>query len=66
MVLSSRGLLQWWLADSSNAFLSASGISHAIVGALFAGSALVLISTKGKHPGWAGLLCTAVLVLVGM
>jgi hypothetical protein len=56
----------WWLADPSNAPLASSGISQAIVGALLAGSVLVLVGTKGKHPGWAGLLGGAILVLVGM
>lgn len=56
----------WWLADPSNAHLASSGISQAIAGALLAGSALVLLGTKGKHPGWAGLLGGAMLVVAGM
>lgn len=30
------------------------------------GSVLVLLGTKGKHPGWAVLLIIAVLVLLGL
>lgn len=32
---------------------------------MLAGSALVLIATKGRHPGWVGLLGVAVLVWLG-
>ncbi|RQP25040.1 hypothetical protein [Piscinibacter terrae] len=37
----------------------------AIVAGLLASSALVFIGTKGKHPGWIGLLVAAVLALLG-
>lgn len=37
----------------------------AIIAGLLAGSALVFIGTKGKHPGWIGLLVAAVLALLG-
>ena len=36
-------------------------ISNAIVIAMLAGSALVLVGTKARHPGWIGLLGVAVL-----
>ncbi len=32
---------------------------------MLAASGLVLIGTKGRHPGWAGLLGVAVLVWLG-
>lgn len=38
---------------------------HAVICAFVAASALVLIATKGKHPGWLGLLAVAVLVYLG-
>jgi len=56
----------WWLADPPNAFLAQSGLSKTIVGALLGSSALVLIGTKGKHPGWTVLLATAMLTFAGM
>jgi len=37
----------------------------AIILAFLSGSALVFIATKGKHPGWIGLLAVAVLVYLG-
>ena len=39
-------------------------VSNAAVFAFLGGSLLVLISTRGKHPGWLGLLAVAVLVLL--
>jgi hypothetical protein len=40
-------------------------IEHAIAVSMLAGSALVLIATKARHPGWIGLLGVAVLVWLG-
>lgn len=37
----------------------------AIVIGLLAGSTLVFVGTKGKHPGWIGLLVAAVLAALG-
>jgi hypothetical protein len=37
----------------------------AIVIGLLASSILVFVGTKGKHPGWIGLLVSAVLALLG-
>jgi hypothetical protein len=59
-------LALWWLADPVHACLAQSGLSKAIAGALAASAALVLIGTRGRHPGWAGLLAAASLVLAGM
>ena len=36
-------------------------LSQAIVMAMLAASVLVFVGTKGKHPGWVGLLGVAVL-----
>lgn len=41
-------------------------IVSAIVPTLLAGSALVLVGTKGRHPGWIGLLAVALLAIGGM
>lgn len=51
-------------AASGHTHLDSSTL-HAVIGAFFAASALVLIATKGKHPGWVGLLAVAVLVYLG-
>ena len=40
-------------------------ITWALVAAFAAGSALVLVATRGKHPGWVGLLVVAVLIYLG-
>jgi hypothetical protein len=39
--------------------------SQVIAIAVLAGSALVLVGTQGKHPGWIGLLGVAVLAWLG-
>lgn len=36
-------------------------VQNTIAIAMFASSLLVLVGTRGKHPGWVGLLCVAVL-----
>jgi hypothetical protein len=59
-------LALWWLADPVHADLARSGLSMAITGALAGSAALVLIGTRGRHPGWAGLLAAASLALAGM
>jgi hypothetical protein len=40
-------------------------IEQAIAISMLAGSVLVLIATKARHPGWIGLLGVAVLVWLG-
>lgn len=40
-------------------------IEGSIAASMLAGAALVLIGTKGRHPGWVGLLGVAVLVWLG-
>ena len=37
------------------------GLANTVAAAMLAGSALVLVATKGKHPGWIGLLAVATL-----
>lgn len=48
-----------WLAQAQRA--GHAPIGQAIVVAMAAGSFLVLVGTRGKHPGWIGLLGVAVL-----
>lgn len=40
-------------------------VEWAIMASMFAGSVLVLIATRARHPGWIGLLGVAVLVWLG-
>lgn len=55
-----------WMAQPAQAPLAQSFIASALSAALAASSALVLIGTKGKHPGWIGLLAAAGLVAAGI
>jgi hypothetical protein len=41
-------------------------VKHTIVISMLVSSFLVLIGTKGMHPGWLGLLCVAVLTWLGL
>jgi hypothetical protein len=41
------------------------GIIRAIVASFVMGAALVLVATRGRHPGWIGLLAVAVLTHLG-
>lgn len=41
-------------------------IAMVIAVSAFGSSMLVLVGTKGRHPGWAGLLGMAILTAVGM
>lgn len=54
-----------WLSRPSAAALAQSFLPQAIAVALVACAALVLVATKGRHPGWVGLLAAAVLTGVG-
>jgi hypothetical protein len=40
-------------------------VENTIVVAFLGGSFLVLIGTKGRHPGWIGLLGVAALAWIG-
>jgi hypothetical protein len=55
-----------WLAQPAQAQLAQAFIAPTLIAALAASSALVLIGTKGKHPGWIGLLAAAGLVWAGV
>jgi hypothetical protein len=41
-------------------------IAQAIVVSMLGGSLLVLVGTRGRHPGWIGLLGVALLVWLGL
>lgn len=55
----------FWLALPTSRSLGQSPAAVAIMGTMAASSGLVLVATKGKHPGWAGMLCVAVLAAIG-
>ena len=59
------GSILLWLSLSSSSVSSAWFIEQAVVITMLAGSALVFIGTKARHPGWAGLLAVAVFVWLG-
>ncbi len=41
-------------------------VGEAIAVAMLASSLLVLVGTRGRHPGWIGLLAVAVLAAMGL
>ena len=55
----------WWLAQDSSRSQSHVFVARAIAAAMLVSAALVFVGTKGKHPGWAGLLGVAVLIFLG-
>jgi hypothetical protein len=54
------GLL-WQLAHSPEAVLAASTVLGVTAAAFLAGSLLVLVGTRGRHPGWVALGAVAAL-----
>ena len=54
-----------WLSASSVQTKSETALLTTIEIALLAGSLLVLVGTKARHPGWAGLLGVALLTWLG-
>ena len=58
-------VLLFWLALPSSRPMGQSLAAVAIIGTMIVSSSLVLVATKGKHPGWAGMLCVAVLAAIG-
>ena len=52
-------------ALSNSAAPQNSAILNPLIFAFVGGSALVLFATKGKHPGWVGLLAVAILTYMG-
>ncbi len=59
------GSILLWLSLSSPQTIIEVFVENTILFSMFIASLMVLIATKGKHPGWAGLLCVAILVWLG-
>jgi hypothetical protein len=57
-------VLLLWYADAAAPLPAPVG--WAVVGGTTVSSLLVLVGTKGRHPGWMALLAAAVLTLLGM
>ena len=58
-------ILCWFSISSSAEIIMPPFLVNSIVMAMFAGSALVLFGTKGKHPGWVVLLIIGALSWIG-
>lgn len=58
-------LILLWLARQSSHDDTYPLLIHIIAATMLAGSALVFAGTKGKHPGWVGLLIVAILSWIG-
>lgn len=54
-----------WLSLSSLSHAAQSVIALLVVASMGVSSLLVLVGTKGRHPGWVGLGGVAVLVAIG-
>lgn len=54
----------WWLGLQGDDAPAAVGL--AVIGGLAASSLLVVVATKGKHPGWIALLGAAILTALGL
>ena len=59
------GAILFWLAMPSSVPAARSAITLSVVASMLASSTLVLVGTKGRHPGWVGLLGVAVLTVLG-
>jgi hypothetical protein len=57
--------LLFWLSWHTSGSYSYSLLENAIAASMLGGSVLVLIGTKGMHPGWFGLLSVAILIWIG-
>ncbi|HEV2610222.1 MAG TPA: hypothetical protein VGU61_08135 [Noviherbaspirillum sp.] len=55
-----------WMAIPSSSQPILPFIGEAIIAAMLASSLLVFVGTRGKHPGWMGLLGVAVLAAMGL
>ena len=54
-----------WLALPTSSAATQLPVARAVSGSMLASSILVLVGTKGKHPGWLGLLGVAILTAIG-
>ena len=55
----------FWLASSPERLQIQGVLLMAIASTMFLSALLVLIATKARHPGWAGLLGVAALIWLG-
>lgn len=55
-----------WLALPTSKAVAQLAIAHTISVSMLASSLLVLVGTKGRHPGWIGLLVVAMLTAIGL
>ena len=55
----------WWLAMPPTHAYSSEYPRQALALTMLVGAAIVGIATKGRHPGWAGLLGVAILAWCG-
>ncbi len=55
-----------WLSRASMGHATQSIIVLLLVASMTASSLLVLVGTRGRHPGWLGLLGVAVLAAMGL
>lgn len=58
--------LLWRLAAGTDSGLPAHVLLNVIAWGFFAGSLLVLVATRGRHPGWIALAAVAVSAWLGM
>ena len=54
-----------WLALPTSSAVAQLPVARAVSGSMLVSSILVLVGTKGKHPGWLGLLGVAILTAIG-
>jgi hypothetical protein len=54
------------LAHDPEAGLSSRSVLAAVAGANLAGALLVLVATRGRHPGWIALMTVGILTWVAM
>ncbi|WP_397572917.1 hypothetical protein [Silanimonas sp.] len=58
--------LLWRIAQQDGAAVSTDWLLKASGGGFFAGALLVLVGTRGRHPGWIALAAVAVLSWLGL
>jgi len=59
------GTILLWLSLPSPQATVEVFVENTIQFSMLIAALMVLIATKGKHPGWVGLLCVAILVWLG-
>lgn len=59
------GAILLWLAFPSTQYTVQAFVENAILFSMLAASLIVLVGTKGRHPGWLGLLGIAISLWVG-